>query len=218
MKRVISYILVVLIFSCTFPIVQIVYPISEIQWVKFESIDYPDEITISNNFKQEELNRNISIKYNYLGEDIVPKTGFHRKYKCSIQYQLDGLILYIDDSGQFLPRAFDYYRTHGLDTFFYSEIISGHTGYIKIFKRDEVNRIDMDIFDPFIYSRMNETDIMDSIKKQSLSEILIIIKDIDILWELEYPLNPDKLETKSGIFKLEINRILNIKVKFKDEK
>ena len=58
---------------------------------------------------------------------------------------------------------------------------------------------------------------MDSIKKQSLSERLIIIKNIDILWELKFLLDQNNQEIKNGIFKLEINRILNIKVKYRNE-
>ena len=185
------------------------------QYVKFESIEYPEEIILSSkDFEKELTKKKLIIKYKYLGEDFMSDICKKGKYSCTRTYDIDGMIFYLDKHGHFLPAAFNYYKQHGLKVFFYSELISGYLGSsgLGIFKKNDLNIIEMNIFDPFCYIKDKETGIIESIKSQRISAILVIIKDVKIFLEL----SQDGEEIKKGKFKIEINKVLNIKVKYRN--
>ncbi|MCP4156504.1 MAG: hypothetical protein GY757_52810 [bacterium] len=188
---------------------------------KFLTIHCPEEISIGKELEKD-LKQGLTINYHFSGNDIIAELDTGIEYSVSRVIRIDALILYLDKSGNYLPRAFYLYKKNGLGSFVDTEYIMGTTGLpgAAVFYKDKPNTIGMSLFDPFAKTMEKHTGVLAALEAQKITEILLIINTVEIEWQLKYPLRnvqKDSQQKKQGSFNLPIHKMLRIKVKYNEK-
>ena len=182
--------------------------------LEFVDIDCPEEIIIHDNMDLNKLEILYNIKLKYLGEDIVYSKS---QLKCTSPHPHENLnvfgeIYFIDNKGRILPGALKQLRKHGLGMGGWN--ISGANLFLDE-KYTALKKNEIYSWDFFLISGsgfFEETDIDEALKKKILYTIVLIIKKVELVWELQgCKINP------KGKIELEVNRIKIISIKYKDK-
>ncbi len=200
--------------SCCFP------SVAERSYLKYYSVEYPKEILIPRNFNRNEFTVKYGIRYSFHGDSIVSSD---EKYDWSIHSKspiIMGRIIFIDKRGNILPKAFNFFRYDLTGNIIYTDDLCVENDARKIFLKDELNIIELDLLSPIIFK---ETDIAEAIENKTLTKILINIDIVKINWSLTLrmykeqnnPFEPSFVDTeKKGVFEFKINKKIKIKIKY----
>ena len=182
--------------------------------LEFVSIDSPAEIVFYENtdLKKVDIRYNINIKY--LGEDIVYD---NKILKCNPAYYSRGLIAsgeiyYIDNEGKILPEALKQLYKYGINLGGWNFDAIHYGGYDKfnVFKKDEIFSGPFSLIDSWIL--FDTTDIDEAIRAKKLATIIIIIKKVEVNWNvIGCKISP------SGKIELEVNRVKIIRVRYENK-
>ena len=145
---------------------------------------------------------------------MVSNDNRHGNHSYYLLYSPKGTIHYFNTKKKMLPGALQLFKKCGLDAC----KILGKDGSGNLVEplliNNAIESIEIDIFSPFIFEK---TDIDEAINAKKLSQIVIIIEEIEIEWKLTDQMDKEQPRVREGSYMMKVNKTIKIKVKYEKE-
>jgi hypothetical protein len=182
---------------------------------ELHSIDFPKVITVPKDFGKD-MNVSYQIYYIYHGKSIVSDQKDGWSFDYLLNYSPIGKISYLDKDGKPLPGAIKFFTKNGIDWMLPIAKVGGGDNFVEPFLLNGERRvIEIKLFSPGIFEN---TDIDEAIEDKSLSKIRIFIDKVEVQWKYIVNVRNGKDHIQEGEFIINVNKLIEIEVKYEDEK